>query len=145
MSVVAGSRVTPVLLDTCAAIWLANGNPMSATALAAIRGAARRNAGVYVSPITAWEISLLVARGRYALSMPAKQWFGALLGLPGVRQADLSADILIDSNALAPDVPRDPADRIIVATARSLGAPVVTRDKLIVDYAKRGHVDVIVC
>lgn len=138
-------RPAPVLLDTCAALWLANGDPLSAAGLAAIRGAVRQGAGVYVSPISAWEISLLAARGRLGLSMPAREWFDALLELPGLRLAELTADILINSNMLGHDPPRDPADRILVATARALGAPVVTRDRQIVDYAKGGHVEAVVC
>jgi PIN domain nuclease of toxin-antitoxin system len=135
----------PVLLDTCAALWLANGDPLSAGGLAAIRGAARQGTGIYLSPISAWEISLLAARGRLGLSMSARQWFDAPLGLPGFRLAELTADILIDSNKLGHESPCDPADRIVVATARALGAPVVTRDRQIIDYAKGGRVDVILC
>ena len=135
----------PVLLDTCAAIWLMDGAPMSQAARDAIRAAQRAHAGVFVSPITGWEIGTLVAKGRIQLNRSPEVWFDTLLGLPGVRLAALSPAVLIASCALPGTPPRDPADRMIAATARAFGYTVITRDGELVPYGAAGHVAVVAC
>jgi PIN domain nuclease of toxin-antitoxin system len=134
-----------VLLDTCAAIWLMNEDPMSPQSIDAVSAAQAQNAGVYVSPITAWEIATLVARNRIQISMSHQAWFDALLTLPGVRLAPIPPDVLIASTALPGLPPRDPADRIIAATAREFGYTVVTRNGELSLYARAGHIDIIAC
>ncbi len=79
----------PVLLDTCAAIWLMNGDPMSAASLASVSAAQAGNLGVYVSPMTAWGIATLVSKNRLQLSLSPEAWFDALLGFAGVRLAPM--------------------------------------------------------
>lgn len=135
----------PVLLDTCAAIWLMNEDPMSPQSIDAVSAAQTHNAGVYVSPITAWEIATLVGRNRIQLSMSPQAWFDALLTLPGVRLAPIPPDVLIASTALPGLPPRDPADCIIAATAREFGYTVVTRNGELSLYARAGHIDIIAC
>jgi PIN domain nuclease of toxin-antitoxin system len=76
-----------MLLDTCAAIWLTNGDPMSAASRSSITAAQAGNLGVYVSPMTAWEIATLVAKNRLHLAPAPGAWFSALLALAGVRLA----------------------------------------------------------
>ncbi|MGE0225363.1 MAG: type II toxin-antitoxin system VapC family toxin [Acetobacteraceae bacterium] len=137
--------MTPLLLDTCAAIWLMQKAPMSQASLDAIRAAQRAHAGIFVSPISAWEIATLVRKGRITLNRPPEVWFDTLLGLPGIRLADMPPRVLIDSSLLPGAPPRDPADRIIAATARAYGYRIVTRDGELVPYAASGHVDVIAC
>jgi len=137
--------VPAVLLDTCAAIWLTNGEPMSRGSREAIRAAGADNAGVFVSPISAWELATLVARNRIHLAMAPAAWFDALLRLPGVRLAPMPPTVLIDSVSLPGSPPKDPADRIIAATARAYGYAVITRDGELTDYAKAGHIQLIVC
>src|SRR5258706_505806 len=105
-----------LLLDTCALIFIAAGEPESGKAKAAMQHAYESDHPVYVSPISAWEIGLLVSRGRLNLSLPPKRWFDTILQKPGVELADLPPEVLIASSFL-PDMPlRDPADRIIAAT-----------------------------
>lgn len=135
----------PLLLDTCAAIWLAEGDPLQATVREALDLALRRTSLVAVSPITAWEIGLLVSRGRLTIRLDPSSWFRALMDLPGISVADLTPEILVASSFLPGDPPRDPADRIIIATARSQGYRLVTRDALLLDYAEAGHVEAVVC
>ena len=74
-----------------------------------------------------------------------ERWFQRLLAIPGVRLADLSPDILIASSFLPGDPPRDPADRIILATARDLGVTLITRDRLLLAYGENGQVNTIAC
>jgi PIN domain nuclease of toxin-antitoxin system len=134
-----------VLLDTCAAIWLLNGDPIAAAAREAISSAQTQNAGVFVSPITAWEIATLAAKNRLQLSLSPEAWFDALLALPGVRLAPMPPNILIASTALPGSPPSDPADRIIAATARAFGYSIITRNGELAGYARAGHIDVVAC
>ena len=135
----------PVLLDTCAAIWLVNGDPMSADSRASITAAQTENLGVYVSPMTAWEIATLVAKNRLQLALSPEAWFDALLGLAGVRLAAMPPRVLIASTTLPGAPPRDPVDRIIAATGRTFGYSIVTRDGELMLYARAGHIDAVGC
>jgi PIN domain nuclease of toxin-antitoxin system len=134
-----------LLLDTCACLWLAHGDPLSAASRAAIDGAVRTGAGVYASPITAWEVATLVRKGRYRLAGAPDVWFGALLSRPGLRLARLTADILVASVFLSGEPPNDPTDRMIAATARLEGLTVVSRDGKLQAYAAAGHVSLVAC
>ena len=132
----------PLLLDTCAVIWL--------TEKASLRPAAvevlRVNAGAtYISPIIAWEVGMLAARGRLQLLIRPERWFANLFDVPGVRLAEMSPDLLIASSYLPGKPPRDPIDRIMAATARELGATLITRDRALLDYGEAGHVAVMAC
>lgn len=134
-----------LLLDTCAAIWIAEEAEITAEARGALRRAQDKGESVYVSPITAWELGLLVARGRLSLLMSPERWFEQLLQAPGLALADMPPQVLIGSSFLPGDAPRDPADRIIAATAREFGYTLVTRDKALLTYADQGHVRAICC
>jgi PIN domain nuclease of toxin-antitoxin system len=135
----------PLLLDTCAVIWLVNGDAVTDECRAALRNARDTADPVYVSPITALEIGLLVARGRLSLLMSPQRWFDRVLHLSGTQLSDMPPDILINSSYLPGAPPRDPADRIIAATAREFGCVIVTRDRELLDYAEQGHVRSLVC
>ncbi|WP_337185728.1 type II toxin-antitoxin system VapC family toxin [Phenylobacterium sp.] len=138
-----------LLLDTCTVIWVAQDAPLDATAKRAIREAAGRG-DLYVSPASAWEIGLLgrprVGRAPGPQFLPDPQaWFSAFMARPGVRLAALTPEIAIDVSYLPGDFHNDPADRMVVATARRLGATVVTRDQRILEYAQAGHVAAMAC
>lgn len=137
-----------VLLDTCAVIWLANGDRLSRGAAAAIVQAGLAD-GVFVSPVSAWEMGLLSLPkprrpGLQFLPDP-KTWFARFMAGPGIKEAQLTPAIGIDASHLPGALHGDPADRLIVATARHLGMPVVTRDRRIIAYAAGGHANVIAC
>jgi PIN domain nuclease of toxin-antitoxin system len=137
--------VTGLLLDTCATLWIAAGDPIAPAAQQALRDAQRAGAPLQVSAITAWEIGLLAARGRIALTMTPQAFFAAVLATPGVALAALTPGVLIDSSHLPGAPPRDPADRMVIATARAHGLAVVTRDHAILGYAEAGHVRAVAC
>lgn len=143
----AGGRA--VLLDTCAVIWLANGDDLAETAMAAILQAGREG-GIHVSPISAWEIGML-GRARPGRSAAVsfrpdpKTWFARFLSGPAIKLAELTPEIAIDASWLPGELHADPADRLIVATARYLGMPVVTRDQRIIAYRAAGFIDVWPC
>jgi PIN domain nuclease of toxin-antitoxin system len=135
----------PILLDTCAVIWTANGDPISGDAIAAIEQATEDDVPLYISPITAWEIGLLSARGRLALASRPEVWFGKVVATPGVEVAAMPPDLLISSSFLPGSPPGDPADRIVIATAREFGFRIMTRDRKILDYADKGLVMAMAC
>jgi PIN domain nuclease of toxin-antitoxin system len=134
-----------LLLDTCAAIWLAQGAFLESTALKALSEANADGRALRLSLITAWEIGLLAKSGCLAMAASPVALFQAFLRLPGVHAQQLTSDILIDSSLLPGSLHGDPADRIIIATARAHDLTIVTRDRLILDYAEKGHVRALAC
>jgi PIN domain nuclease of toxin-antitoxin system len=139
------SKIASLLLDTHAAIWITEDQPLATGATEAIDAAYRSGSTVFVSAITAWEVGLLISRNRLSLVAKPERWFQRLLAIPGVKLADLSPEILIASSFLPGEPPRDPADRIILATARDLGATLVTRDRLLLKYGEAGQVSTVEC
>jgi PIN domain nuclease of toxin-antitoxin system len=141
------SHPRAVLLDTCAVIWLPRGELGPAIIdLLAHAGSAE---GVFVSPVSAWEIGLLAnPRGTRTKSefLPDPiRWFAQVMSQPMIRQASLTAEAAINASLLPPPLHNDPADRLLIATARERSLPIVTRDQKILDYAALGHVQAIAC
>ena len=134
----------PLLLDTHAAIWYSH-DELPAPISDKLDQAGRAGTPLLVSPITAWEVGHLASRGRIDLTMTPHRWFAGLLATPGVHLAELSPDILIASSFLPGTPPRDPMDRILLATARDLGATLVTRDREMLAYGEIGNVSVLAC
>lgn len=132
--------MSDLLLDTCAVLWLAQGADMTPASRTAI---ADRN--LNVSPISAWEIANLVRKGRLASTLPVAAWFHQAVGKMAAEMPPLSVEILTGSCSLPGLPPDDPADRIIIATARQADMTVVTRDRQILDYSRAGHVRALVC
>ena len=139
------TNMQPLLLDTHTAIWITRNDSLAPRAVEAMNAAHQAAGIVFVSPITAWEVGLLVSRNRLNLLMTPQRWFSRLLSVPGMQLAELSPDILIASSFLPGTPPRDPADRIILATARDLGAALITRDRLLLKYGEDGQVSTIPC
>jgi PIN domain nuclease of toxin-antitoxin system len=138
-------RPAPLLLDTCAVIWVVEDQAISEAAGLALNQAHAADRFVYISPITAWEIGLLVARGRLTMIVKPQLWFERLLDVPNMRLADMSPDLLIASSLLPGEPPRDFADRIIAATAREYGYTLITRDQALLNYAEQGHIQALSC
>lgn len=137
--------MTDYLLDTCAVIWTAHGDPLREPAASELQEAYRSGARLFVSPITAWEIAMLAAKGKIALALDPGLWFERFCELPSIELAAMPTSVLAASTTLPGTPPRDPADRIIIATARSFGYVVATRDAKILEYGAQGHVRVIEC
>ena len=133
------------LLDTCAVIWIANGDPLREPAASAMREAFADGGNLAVSPMTAWEVAMLAAKGKIALSIAPEVWFERFCALPGVTLAELPPGVLIASCALPGAPPADPVDRILAATARAFGYTLVTRDRHLLAYGGEGHVRVMGC
>jgi len=119
-----------LILDTCALLWLTTERRMlSAEAIMAIDNAPI----VYVSPISAWEISLKVARDEIALPLLPQEWFAMVVEKYSLQILPLSVELLVKANEL-PWHHRDPADRFIIAGAMLNGLTIVTRDRLFLNY-----------
>jgi PIN domain nuclease of toxin-antitoxin system len=134
-----------LLLDTHAVIWIAENMRIAQSALDAIAAARDAGAITYVSPISAWEIGMLTARNRIRLLTTPERWFRRVVETPEVQLADMPPELLIASSYLPGKPPKDPTDRIIAATARDLGATLITRDRALLDYGRQGYVSVVEC
>lgn len=117
---------------------------MTRQSIATIDDAAARGE-VLVSPISAWEIGLLVRKGRIRLDLEPVPWLERFLGLPGIRLTPLGVVAAISSSFLSEPFHGDPADRLLVATARTLPATLITRDAKILSYAEAGHLHALAC
>jgi PIN domain nuclease of toxin-antitoxin system len=134
----------PILLDTCVCLWLM-GDELTARAEKAVTDAYRAAVPVYVSPITALEIGIMSRKRRLKSPLPPQRWFATLVGQPGMALAQMPPEVLIESTALPGDLPNDPFDRIIAATAREFGYTVMTRDAHLLDYGRQGYLSVFEC
>lgn len=99
--------------------------------------------GLFMSATTLWEIAMLAERGRIDLNIPTEAWLDAVARAPNLHIVQLSPGIAVDSVRLVGFPNRDPADRIIIATARSLDASVLSADRDILDYGGTGAVSVL--
>ena len=133
-----------LLLDTHAVVWLMEAMPLAPSARTAITEA-QQDGEVFVSPVSAWEIGLLLSKKRLTLGRPVQDWFANLLALPGIQLASLAPAAAIEASFLPGELHADPADRLLVATARHLDASLVTRDASLLSYAAEGHVKAIAC
>jgi PIN domain nuclease of toxin-antitoxin system len=91
--------------------------------------------GLGVSIISCWEVAKLVELARLELTLPVREWITAALAYPGVRLLALTPDIAVDSTQLPGEFHRDPADQLIVATARFYDSLLLTHDSKLLDYA----------
>jgi len=135
-------------LDTHALIWLQT-KQLARPTLTLLTAAALRGE-LLASTVSAWEIGLLHARAHktgvgLVFEPDPKVWFARAVGAPGLLETPLTAAIAIDATALPGSFHRDPGDRFLVATARHLGATLVTRDRAILDYAAAGFVRAQAC
>jgi PIN domain nuclease of toxin-antitoxin system len=129
-----------IVLDSHAWVWwVSSPDQLSPPARRAIENAIEARA-VHVSCISTWEVALLVANGRLTLTMDVTDWIAHCQGLPFLRFVPVDNAIALGSIRLPEPLHRDPADRLIVATARSLGVPLVTKDTRLRRYL---HVETI--
>lgn len=113
-----------ILLDTCTLLWLARGEGLSAQAADLI---ANPENGIFVSSISAMEIGTKIARGKLALPRPLAEWWATVIEQHGIGEVPVEADIAIAATQLPP-IHGDPCDRLLIATARHLGATLLTPD-----------------
>ena len=127
-----------IILDTHIWIWWVHGDPALPPSQKRLVDASEKT-GIGVSAISCWEVAKLVENRRLVLPCSTSQWLEHALGYPGVRLLNLTPRICVESTELPGLFHRDPADQIIVATARVLQAPLVTVDSKILAYAHVLH------
>ena len=124
-----------IVLDTDALIWWVSGDDqLSARARQSIEKELAEGGQVVVSAITAWEIAMLVARDRLALTMDIDDWLNTVESIEGVSFTPVERDVAVQSVRLPGEFHPDPADRMIVALARHYAVPLVTADAKIHAY-----------
>jgi len=123
-----------ILLDTHALLWWVN-DPKKLSFKAAKKINEEKSDGIiFVSSISVWEISLLIKKNRLGLNLEAQDWFKEIETLPFIQFVPIDNHIAAKSVNLPGEFHSDPADRIIVATAREKGADLVTSDEKIRKY-----------
>jgi PIN domain nuclease of toxin-antitoxin system len=130
--------VTPaLLLDTHIALWVDSGNERLRPSTRVLIDDCWRNGGtIFLSAISAWEIALLVDARKIELDIPIEAWVTRFLDRPGIRSVPLGHTAASRSYQLHHFEHRDPADRLLIATAIELACPLVTYDEGIVRFGK---------
>jgi PIN domain nuclease of toxin-antitoxin system len=122
-----------IVLDTHVWVWWVQGDVRLAPGiLQALQDEEPRGLGVSV--FSCWEVAKLVQLARLALPCPVLEWFEQALAYPGVQLLELTPRIAFESTRLPGEFHRDPADQILVATARVLDCPLATADERILRY-----------
>jgi PIN domain nuclease of toxin-antitoxin system len=123
-----------IILDTHVWVWWVN---QSAELTAPMRQTIEDHGpeGLGVSIISCWEVAKLVERGRLQLTMPVDLWIEQALNSPTVELLDLTPRIVVESTQLPGEFHRDPADQMIVATARVYDIPLLTADSKLLGYS----------
>jgi PIN domain nuclease of toxin-antitoxin system len=129
-----------IVLDTHIWVWwVLDNDKLTARQQEAIRENEADEIGV--SSISIWEVAKLVELKRLELPLSLEEWFSEALNYPGIQVIELSPEIAIESTRLPGQFHRDPADQIIVATARIFDCPLVTSDEKILNYAHVKAID----
>jgi PIN domain nuclease of toxin-antitoxin system len=129
-----------ILLDTHVVIWAAMDDPRLGKRARELIEKLDRTNPFCVSAISAWEIAVLVHKGRVNLGESANTWLSKVMNHQGWQNIPVDFNIAIESVNLPGDLHSDPADRIIVATARQNNCTVLTADRAILKYSAAGHV-----
>jgi PIN domain nuclease of toxin-antitoxin system len=94
----------------------------------------QKNGEILISSISCWEIAMLIAKDRIAISMDVEAWLNLVKQIDSVRFVSVDNEIAVKSTELPGEFHKDPADRMIVATARKFAASLVTADEKIRSY-----------
>ena len=121
------------LLDTHVLIWWLQGDGPLSPAQRRVLGAVDATSPLRVSDISLWEIATLHSLGRIQLTIPLRDWLAKAVAPPLVRRHGISPAIAAEVAALPDSFRRDPTDGVLVATARVLGATLLTQDRRIVE------------
>lgn len=130
------------LLDTHTWIWLIADSGQINSANRLLLTTAQKNKRLFGSVISIWETANLEARGRIQLATGINQWIEESLADDGIQLLPVSPEIAVVSNRLPGNLHRDPADRILAATARIHALTLLTRDARLLDYGRKGHLRV---
>lgn len=123
-----------IVLDTHALVWWVNRSVQLSDSARSLIEKHRKHGQLIISSITAWEVALLVAKGRLKLSMDVDSWLHLVSQIDNLEFLPLGNKVLVESTRLPGEFHKDPADRMIVAQARVLSAPLLTADERIQAY-----------
>jgi len=123
-----------IVLDTHTWIWFISNPELLSKRANAVVNAGVKDKSILLSSISAWELALLVAKKRLKLTIDVTDWIAKSESLPFIQFVPVTNSIAVKSVNLPLPLHPDPADRIIIATALSVGAPLVTKDKKLLDY-----------
>jgi PIN domain nuclease of toxin-antitoxin system len=123
--------MTPPLLDTHAWVWWIDQDPRLGASTIAVLDALPRDQRPFLCDVSLWEVAMLVERGRIELDLPLSEWLDAAAHPRSVQVVGITPQIATAVASLPDSFHRDPADRLIVATSRALGVPVLSHDRLI--------------
>jgi PIN domain nuclease of toxin-antitoxin system len=127
----------PLLLDTHIWVWHLEGNRSHTTSdLWPLLDRSGAKSNLFVSDISYWEVAVKAAKGKLILSVDVAVWLQQAGQAPGIRFRALDRPVLLLSTRLPGSVHNDPADRMLIASSQLANLPLVTADRLIVDYAK---------
>lgn len=124
-----------IVLDTHALVWWVTGDAALSTKAKAAINRELSGGEILVSAISAWEIAMLVEREKLVLSMDVGSWLATVQAIEAVHLVPVDPEIAVKSVELPGEFHKDPADRMIVATARKFAVPLVTKDEKIRAYA----------
>jgi PIN domain nuclease of toxin-antitoxin system len=132
-----------ILLDTQVLIWFSIGDERLGKQAGELIAAAAKRGETSVSPISFWEAAMLTRKKRVDLGMSVKTWAAEILESSGPALLALTPEIAVSAGELPNGIHGDPADRIIMATARAHACTILTSDRKILAYAKTGHLEAI--
>jgi len=123
-----------IVLDTHTLVWWVTGDATLSKKAKSVIAREQDGGEIIISAISAWEITMLVEKDRLVLSMDVSSWLATVAGIECVKFFPVDVEIANKSVVLPGQFHKDPADRMIVATARKLAVPVVTKDEKIQSY-----------
>jgi PIN domain nuclease of toxin-antitoxin system len=132
-------------VDTCAAIWLTHQAEITPEARLALKRAWRDRIPVRASSITAWEMAMLVSKGRMTETREPLRWYRDFIRESQIEEEPVTAELYVASCFLPQPIHNDPTDRILIATAREHDLTIITRDRAILAYGAAGHVKTLAC
>jgi len=126
-------------------IWATQFAPMSDDVTRLLNMEIRESGQLNVSAMSAWEIGILISKGRLPTKKSALNWFTNFTTEANVAVLNVTTELLVASSFLPSPVHNDPADRILIATARERDLTIITRDRAILAYGAAGHVKTLAC
>lgn len=130
-----------LILDTHVWIWLINGNPeIERFGFLSVINKAMKDRAVKIPAVCLWEVSMLASRNRIVVAENTLDWLRKASSAPGISIHPLTPEIAYESTVLPGSFHGDPADRMIVATARLLDGTLLTRDKEMLKYSQKNYV-----
>jgi PIN domain nuclease of toxin-antitoxin system len=129
-----------IVLDTHVWVWFVSNPELLSKAAKKAIDTSMEQKEIFISSISAWEVALLAAKKRLKLSIDVTDWIGKSERLPFLQFLPVDNSVAVKSVNLPQPLHKDPADRIIIATAMTIAAPVVTKDEKLLDYP---HVETI--